>query len=672
MSVRRSGSPPEDTVRPETGEARGPAALDQTLAPAPLRDLLAAEGAGICLCSSDGDLIETVQQAAGDQYPITEVDDWGALIDTVRAGHCGIALLDNELIGASLERRLEELERAVPKLVVLVASPRKEAEALMPLLSERKIHRLLMKPAAAGITRLLLESALSRYLELRELAPEPAVARAASPERGRELWGVAAVVVVLLAGAAAGFWWFRSSAPVPQTVVSPGTTPAAAATERARASADQALIAGLLERAAAAEADDRLDTPPGDNAIDHYLSVLRIDPSNETANQRIEVVLATLYSRVEQALLNEAPDEAAAILDRVRRVRPDSPRLAFLDHQREELAARLAAAAEPAPPEPAPAESAAAEPEPVATPKPPSELDSLLGLVRARIARGSLLAPDGDNAEVYLQRAAAIAPDDAQVVALRRELANAIAASARVVLDLGDLDQAVTLAAEARRISGDSTAFAALDTEITAARDAARVKAQSDVLARGVARLESGQLLEPTNDNAVDLLLGLEADGATLPDLPAALAELGSKLAEQGRAAIAASRWDDAERWVGALRRADPAAADTLEGELTVARRQAEFLATAIPAGQLQRVEGQAPEYPDSAWRNNVEGWVDLEFVVDRDGRPQGLEVVGANPEGRFEDAARTAVATYRYAPYELDGVRYERRVRLRIRFALQ
>ena len=57
------------------------------------------------------------------------------------------------------------------------------------------------------------------------------------------------------------------------------------------------------------------------------------------------------------------------------------------------------------------------------------------------------------------------------------------------------------------------------------------------------------------------------------------------------------------------------------------------------------------------------EGWVDLEYVVDRSGQPRDLVVLRASPPGRFDAAALAAVAQYRYAPFERDGRMYERRI---------
>ena len=99
---------------------------------------------------------------------------------------------------------------------------------------------------------------------------------------------------------------------------------------------------------------------------------------------------------------------------------------------------------------------------------------------------------------------------------------------------------------------------------------------------------------------------------------------------------------------------------------------QEQYLASAVPASELSLISYEPPAYPVSAERAQIEGWVDLEFVVGRDGRPRELVAVAAEPVDRFEDAAIRAVAQYRYAPFELDGKVFERRLRLRVRFNLE
>jgi protein TonB len=112
-------------------------------------------------------------------------------------------------------------------------------------------------------------------------------------------------------------------------------------------------------------------------------------------------------------------------------------------------------------------------------------------------------------------------------------------------------------------------------------------------------------------------------------------------------------------------------AAAPLREQLETERLQAQYLATASPASELKLLDAPPPAYPADARRLNIQGWVELEFIVDRTGQPKNTVVVAAEPTGRFDQVALAAVAKYRYAPFERGGHVYERRVRLRIRFAL-
>jgi protein TonB len=76
--------------------------------------------------------------------------------------------------------------------------------------------------------------------------------------------------------------------------------------------------------------------------------------------------------------------------------------------------------------------------------------------------------------------------------------------------------------------------------------------------------------------------------------------------------------------------------------------------------------------YPAELLQRAVEGWVELELVVDRNGRPRDVVVKQAQPAGRFDAAAVTAVQQYRFVPFEQDGRVYERRLSMRVRFKVQ
>ena len=64
-----------------------------------------------------------------------------------------------------------------------------------------------------------------------------------------------------------------------------------------------------------------------------------------------------------------------------------------------------------------------------------------------------------------------------------------------------------------------------------------------------------------------------------------------------------------------------------------------------------------APIYPVEALSKGQEGWVLVEFAVDKNGVPSNLKVVDSSPEGVFDRAAMKAASQFRYKPRVVDGV---------------
>jgi protein TonB len=101
-------------------------------------------------------------------------------------------------------------------------------------------------------------------------------------------------------------------------------------------------------------------------------------------------------------------------------------------------------------------------------------------------------------------------------------------------------------------------------------------------------------------------------------------------------------------------------------------RLRQQYLASWSPSSELNLLSYAKPAYPREAQLDGIEGWVDLEFIVDVNGTPRELRAVASQPSGSFERAALAAVAQYQYEPFVRGGEVFERRVRLRIRFTLQ
>ena len=628
-----------------------------------LSALIASSGVDVFVLSADPALVDVVRGLVGEHPSVRFSGDWKTLVGEVDAGRCDIVLLDMDHVGAALAKRLAALERSVAPPVVVAASGFKDAPELMRALTERRIHRLLLKPASPGNTRLLLEAAINRCLQRlagaslavpapdEEQTPRPA-AGGSGRRRGKLLVG--AMSLVFVAVLVAGLWQTRPESPAP--VVEP---PRAA--ERAPAPDP---LAEPLARADRALEAGRLVDPPGDNALDGYAAILAEQPDHARAGEGLAATLELLFTWAESALLGGAFELAGTTLDHVRRVRPESSRLAFLDAQLER--ARAAAAEVQAASEPPRRERAA----PAAKPR---ELDRLLAIAGRRMGSDQLVRPADDSALAYFRQAAAISADDPAVIQMRARLGGALVASTRQRLDAGDTGQAESLLVEARQLGADAAVLAELDARLAEERDALRQEREAGLLARALERVRDGQLIAPGEDSATHYLAVLRSENPAHPGLAVPLQALTATLVENFETAMADGDLEEGESWLGGLARlgADAAFVSALAGELAVARRQDEFLRTAAPAEELVLVSSRAPVYPINARADGIEGWVELEFIVDREGRPRDVVVTDAVPSGTFDRAAANAVERSRYEPFVVDGVSYERRVRLRTRFAL-
>jgi TonB family protein len=549
-----------DANRAEGSSARAAssASLDSTLPPTPLRDLLAAEGAGVFVLSSDAALRRAVQRAAGEHYATHVIADPAELRGLVESGLARILLLDADALPAGVEAFVKELEECSGGLVMIVAAQQRDAESVIGLLAARRIHRLLMKPAAPEVTRLLLESAVGRYLEVRDAEIEaPAVVIERPPVRRQPRHARHRYP-----GPPSSPWW-------PATAI-------------------VALLMGLL-------------------------------------------LVGELSGGSWRGAVEAGWERALAAVSAGR--------------------------------------SAPADAAPAAVPA--AELVRLLTLVDTRLASGRLgSAVDDDGALYHFERAVRLNPHDPQVLRRREALAAALVDAARVELEQGNLVEAQRLADDAFALGAEREPLALFALDLEAARTARTFELHRALLERANARLRDGRLVARDGDDALLYLSTLRRERARLPGLAEAWGAFIAGASAGVRASIAAADWEAAEAWAAALegQGAEPELAAALRHEY----RQAQFLAEPAPAGTLRLIESVPLAYPREERRNAVEGWVDLEFVVDTNGRTRDVAVVGSQPRGRFEEAAIEHIERQRYASFVLDGRVYERRLQTRIRFEME
>ena len=93
-------------------------------------------------------------------------------------------------------------------------------------------------------------------------------------------------------------------------------------------------------------------------------------------------------------------------------------------------------------------------------------------------------------------------------------------------------------------------------------------------------------------------------------------------------------------------------------------------------ADQLDRplipVSRVPPFYPIQARRAAIQGWVEVSFLVNVDGRVTDVRVIDAQPPGVFEDSVRQTVSRWRFQPGTIMGEPVKARVTTTIRFELE
>lgn len=266
-------------------------------------------------------------------------------------------------------------------------------------------------------------------------------------------------------------------------------------------------------------------------------------------------------------------------------------------------------------------------------------------------------------------------------------------------------------------------------TAATAARHArhAMTMGHAQLLAAAGQALAEHRLLAPAGDNAFAYYLEARKRQPHHPVAAAALRELFPFAVQSAEQSINAGRLDQAQREIALLDRADPTnySLNILRAKLdaqqrlantqtppptrptrparptphpsspalvhaaqaqvpTVARQptHAETRARARVARvrparhEVERtppllLRDVQPAYPAAARRAHRQGWVEVSYTVDREGKVVDAQVVDAHPTHVFDVAALSAVRHWEFRPARVDGQAVSQKVRSRIEFNL-
>jgi TonB family protein len=430
----------------------------------------------------------------------------------------------------------------------------------------------------------------------------------------------------------------------------------------------------LLDNAALALSQHRLIDPPGDNALEHYRAVLTHDPGNRMAQRGIDSVADELLVDAERALMELDLPRLANAIDAARSARPDHPRLDFFVTQLERERALQSNAGKVQSSADA---SFGRQLDASAAQTTAGRVQSLLQLANDRM-KSKQLYGGKDSAHAYLMSARRLDPANAAVQEGLASLAGVLQTNAQRAIRENRLDEAGNWLQAAIALDVNHTEIASLRADLEAAR-VGNVRAdRTRLLLLANQRIAQNRLLEPAGDSArhyVDLLRAADPNLEGLADTSVLFA---TRALDESRKFAAAGNLDRADAFLRAAADAGAPASEiaAITQQLTtsrIARPAAAPPAPAVlPEKDMRRTKFVAPSYPDRAREREIEGWVDLEFTVNKDGTTSNGVVKAAEPEGVFDRSALQAVERWRYEPRVVNGQVVDQRVHARLRFQLE
>ncbi len=643
--------------------------------------LLTLTGKPLLALTHDRKLLETLMQVAD---PAHEVYAAGSEVDLAAAlmsQHPGVVVLDIAALATPAGQLAGRLHAQFPDIVLIVAGGAEDQGGLAARITDGSVHRFLHKPVSEQRVRLFVEAAWRRYGEVHSVGAT-ATAVLARPVHRAQGWWLAAILAAL---AAPFLWVGRNALPT-----HPRPAPAPAVRSSAPTAGD-AILEGLLARADRALAGGQLVAPPGANAADLYREALRRNARDPRAVNGLEQTIDRLVSDAEGALQERRLDEAQQLADQAHAISPDHPRVAFLTAQigaqRERavldkahhaaatgnLASALAVLDDAAR---GGHHSTVVEEarEQFAQKQVDERVTEFLRRGREALVRGQLIEPPEQNARFLIESARALAPGDAGVQQAMQELVARLKAEAAQALTAGNPDQADIWAAAVAEAGAERADVAALRAEAQRQRGATKADSLGHLELAFNQRLAAGRIAEPAGDSAKFYLAQLVQADPEHPSTQLARTAFDTRVLDEARGAVRAQDYAGARRWLAEARAAgaDAASIGALDAAIGAAQDEAQRASSYVSASSMTRTRYVAPQFPLDARQRGIDGWVDLQFLVNTDGSVGDLTIVGAQPVGVFEQAALDAVRHWHYQPVTRAGQAVSQRARVRLRFAMQ
>jgi TonB family protein len=677
----------------------------------------------VLLVTRDDQLWPQIGTHLGSDLILKQVDSIDELISQTPAGQPAIVLLDARGTADSAAL-LSRLQLHSPRFAVVALDEVGSAHHWNNPIALRQVIAHVAVPIQTDKLKLAVETAHEEVNarvallgesggpgESRSAAASapgapgaPAVSSAPSGARRFPLIPVIVIAVVLIAGAAAYVLLRQSSdsakptsaasqQPVPQAPVKPASGPAPAPSPAAiAAAAADEKVDLLIEKAQQAMTDRHFIDPAEGSALTLYRNALLLDPENGEARQGLQRLAEILFARVQSALDERKFDVALQALETARSINPGDSRLAALDQRIATLRAEFGPAQILAAINAQNFDRAAQLIDEAARSKSLNnakltqlreelrrrheefDVANLVKLIDSRLQQDKLLDPRNDSAAYYLAQARAAGATPAELQTQSQEIFKRLSQMVHTDIDQRHFTDADRVLNDMHGAGFPAAATAGLQHDLGTARAAqtAAVPEQPQPLDLAQSRLAQGKLIDPDNDSALFYFNQLRTADPKNSALPKLSGAIQAQLLVQARAALDANQPDKADPLLQAAGSLGASADFSALNDRLAKMKQASAGPPNVVEATLTRSKQLELDYPPSALRRNIEGWVELSYVVTADGKVINVKVLDSNPAEVFDAAASKALSRMRYKPTLQAGKPIAVSTKIRIAFRVK
>jgi TonB family protein len=675
--------------------------------PTPRKPAAAAKKAKlpVLLISGDDTLWPQIGAHVGGDLLLKQVDSIDELFTATASGQPAIVLWDarNQTDAAGV---LSRLQLHSPRFAVVALDEAGDANAWTNPIALRQVVAHVAVPIPAANLTAALESAREEVnARIALLGDGSAVASGSgSPDAGSPGSGspaapsgprsipwmpVSVIAGVIVAGVGAYFVLRPSDTPVKPA---PAASAEQAQQQPAKAPAGaEEKVDLLIEKAGQAMADRHFIDPADGSALTLYRNALVLDPNNGEAHQGLQRLAEILFTRAQSALDERKFDVALQALESARSINPGDRRLSALDERIASLRAELGPAQimatinagnfdragqlidEAARTKSLSAAKLAQLRDELRRRHQDSDVANFVKLIDTRLQQDKLVEPRNDSAAYYLTQARVAGASAAALQSQSQEIYKRLTQAEHAAIDQRRFADADRVLADLRTYGAPAATIASLQHDLSSARgqQAAAAPEQPQYLDLAQSRLTQGKLTEPDNDSALFYVNQLRATDPKNSGLARISSAVQAQILEQARAALDSAQPARAETL---LQMAAGLGASADLAPLNQRLAQLKLTATGPPEvleASLTRAKAIELDYPSDALRRNVEGWVDVTYVVTAEGKVTTIKVLDSSPKGVFDVAATRALARMRYKPATQGGKSIAVSTKLRISFRL-